>query len=53
MAKNGNYVLRPIFDGESHGDLRFASFCRLYIIFKAVAHVDKCLFSWRCGPFNC
>ena len=28
----GDHVPRPIFDGESHGDLYFVSFCRVYVV---------------------
>ena len=38
--KMGRYLITPKFDGESHGDLRFGPFCRLYIVFK---HSRPCM----------
>ena len=39
MSKNGRYLIDAVFDGESHGGLRFGSFCCLHAATKHIIYM--------------
>ena len=43
MSKNGRYLIDAVFDGESHGGLRFASFCCLHVATKHIIYMPAFL----------